>query len=133
MFRLAFIALITVRVTLCPILCVGLEGNASSAEVSSTPCHCHCSNDRAPCDGSQQPTSPVECPCPCETDGLCQVTTEVHRTSSVDVDTIHELVGLCLESPDLLNRSASHCEVHPHRRDFQAGRSVRLALASLLL
>ena len=137
MFRLPIIAIITLRVIFCPLLCIGCdEGVQSFQSAEAHVCNC-ADSDRVPCegDGTQFPfDGPTDCPCPCDTGCVCQVTPELNnRTTSVDFALAVDFLPVCFDSLDFSQGSVFRGEDLSHRLDLTSGRSVRLAHASLLL
>ncbi len=141
MFQLTFIALITLRVIFCPVLCMGC-GEAARANqtaddqaVESRGC---CGSDSTPCqDGNSQAPSdaPHDCPCPCES-GDCQVIIDLTDRTVVTDSVFEVTVEVLPVSYDTLipsQRSGSRGVGRSHRLDLTSGWSVRLAHASLLL
>ena len=137
MFRLPFIAIITLRVMICPLLCIGCDDGAQSFQ--KTEAHvCSCVNcDREPCEGDEARLpfdAPPDCPCPCDTGCVCQVTLELNnRTASDDFALAVNLLPVCFDTLDFVQGFAIRGEELSHRLDLTSGRSVRLAHASLLL
>lgn len=137
MFRLPIIAIITLRVIFCPLLCIGCDDGVQSFQ--TTEAHvCSCvDSDREPCDGDQPQfpfNAPTDCPCPCDTGCVCQVTPELNnRTASVEFALAVDFPPVCFGTLDFSQKIAFRGEDLSHRLDLMSGRSVRLAHASLLL
>lgn len=137
MFRLTILALVTLRVTLCPLFCAA-SGDAARPVVFSQPHNCTCTaNESQSCPNNQVP-APTDCPCdspfPCDSGCVCQVAPEQSsRIISTDLVMSIELSPVCFDALDFCKAFASHCEEQPHRFGLESGRDVRLVFASLLL
>ena len=137
MFRLAFISIITLRVIFCPLLCIGC-GDGTQALRSAEAHVCTCADrDREPCqDGeSQFPfDTPTDCPYPCDTGCVCQVTPELNnRTAGFEAFLTIDFLPCCFDTLDYSQAFASCGHEPPPHCDLQSGRDIRVAHASFLL
>ena len=135
MFQLSFIAIITLRVIFCPLLCFGCDDGAQPFQIAEAHvCSCD-DSDREPCqeDGSPFPfDNPSECPC--DTGCVSQAMPELNnRMTSVDLVLAVDLSPYWFVTIDASEGFAFRGEHLSHRLDLTSGRSVRLAHASLLL
>ncbi len=133
MFRLAFIAIITLRVICCPLLCIGFDDVARGFGTTETHT-CSCTDaKREPCQSRETP-APFDCPCPCDTGCVCQVTLELNnRTVEVDPFLTVDFLPICFDTLDVSQAFAPRGEKLPHRFDLESGRDIRIAHASFLL
>ena len=133
MFRHAFIAIITLRVICCPLLCIGFDDVAHAFGTNEAHT-CSCTDaGRGPCQSSDSP-KPFDCPCPCDTGCVCQVTLESNnRAVEVDFFLPVDFLPVCFDTPDLAKAFVSRGEKPPHRFDLESGRDIRIAHASFLL
>lgn len=133
MFRLAFISIFTLRVICCPLLCSGLDDVAQAFGMSETHT-CSCTEaDREPCQSSETPT-PFDCPYPCDTGCVCQVTLELNnRTVEVDPFLTVDFLSGSSDTLDYSQAFAPRGEKLSHRIDLESGRDIRIAHASFLL
>ena len=129
MFRVAIISIITLRVILCPLLCVGcVEAASALPAVGSVGCYCS-DSDREPCRSNEGPSSsPFDRPsdrhpCPCDTGCVCQVTPELNnRTVSADLELSLDFLPVCIDTLDFSEVFASRGEEFSHRLDLERGR-----------
>ncbi len=137
MFRLAFISIITLRVILCPLLCIACDDSAQA--LRSAEAHvCTCADrDREPCQDGESLfpfDTPTDCPCPCDMGCVCQVTPELNiRSAAIDFFLTVDFLPVCFDTLNLSRAFASYGEERPHRLDLESGRDVRIAHASFLL
>lgn len=138
MFRLAFISFITVRLMICPLLCLGCDGDAQT--IQAKPSHgCTCSDtDQVSCQGDRIPTPidcPSDCPYPCDVDCLCEVNVAPdsnNRTASVGSLAV-DFLPARFDKLAILRGFAPPGDEVTHRLDLESGRDYRIAHASFLL
>lgn len=137
MFRFTILALVTLRVTLCPLFCAASEDAARPVAFSSArACTCVSSESRS-CP-SEPVSVPADCPCdsplPCDSGCVCQITPELKsRVVFFDLAWSLDFAPVCFDTLDFRKACASRCEEHPHRFGLESGREIRLVFASLLL
>lgn len=133
MFQLAFISIITLRVLLCPLLCVGDDGARALGVEQSVMCACS-GNENEACRGDKLPPfgAPCDCPIPCDSGCVCQFTPESNsRVASADIELSVDFVPVCFSTRN--SSDVLPCEERPRRLDFKSGRTIRLIFASLLI
>ena len=137
MFRLVILAIVALRVTVCPLFCAA---NASAAHSAKVPrvhscCCAACERELTPSEGD---SGRSHCPCnsstPCCPGGTCQVTLDKgHRLDVVMLLAVREVTSLSfdtLECPKVLVASINE---HPFRYDRSSGQTIRLVFESLLI
>tara|TARA_R110000868_G_scaffold370319_2_gene633807 strand:- start:25343 stop:25753 length:411 start_codon:yes stop_codon:yes gene_type:complete len=136
MFHLAIITLITFRVILCPLFCVGESAIGSGLQDEAVSCACAKSNS-GPCHSNErQAPVPFGCPCdskfPCDSGCVCKAAPELNgRTATTDFELSLDFAPVCMQIVSFSEVRAIRHEVHLPRLDN--GRSIRLVFASLLL
>lgn len=136
MFHLAIIAIISLRVVLCPLFCVGDGALDSGHQDEVFSCACAKSNS-GPCHSNErQAPVPLDCPCdspfPCDSGCVCKAAPELNgRTATTDFELSLDFAPVCMQTVSFSEVRAIRHEVHSPRLDN--GRSIRLVFASLLL
>lgn len=140
MFRLPFIAIITLRVIFCPLLCLGCDEGVDSLKfLEAHTCQCcekDCDgSDHDPCKDDDAPCPPgIPTDCPCDSGCVAKIVPEMFsRAISLDSASVESLWPSALVSLDGPARKALRFERRTHRLDLKDGRSIRLVHASLLL
>jgi hypothetical protein len=140
MFRITIIALITLRVVLCPLFCGGCADNVYASEVSDGVHPACCESTCEPCGNDERPVpSPCDCPedspvVPCDSGCVSHAAPElIERITSEDLGLTFGVGPVFFAVVDSLGNVSFPNAERSHRFDLESGHTIRLVFASLLL